>query len=693
MEGRAMRKPVLFLALVAVLFGWQRVADAQSTSVKYEEEYLFRAVVTGNRFLSFVSDDTMPGRAPGNAELSVEEKDKRIGKWNSHIEALQHVGADEKVVPWKWTDTFDMVDADDPNVELAKMCSVSDQVADASGRNQQFSLKNINAKSATFAVAWNRPGKDTSGKVFVLRNVQCARELWITSWADVSNRWEQLLAGGNKNRVYDEMHTLEVSGRYVRNGGGIWRDRVRKFRLDRKVLPQVSLVNNSGGPVLLKIANAGQDGNFFHLAPGKTYDFQAVYGMVTDGVKWIAVPDEGFCEKDYIWKTNSAALDINVRSQTINIPDNYPREIKDEPKIVLPDKVLPSNFNISELSVSVEYYFETGKSNLTTKIDNEDLKKVSSGLQFTVKPHVTIAKVSVDYPGFVSANYALEAKSRDDSRLCFGTDRMIPKEGTATRMKRLPWPKIIVGKKNIENAFPKAVNFKVEFDGMDSVKPCVSEKPADSFTTDILNDQIVSGKFENTTNVLVKVYAWADEAKESDPEKPAAAQEWVYRVGGERKIQVPVHDYEPPEWVDLSKFEDYARMAVNNLLGNTGNVSPTYKNNVSRIYRNKESFTPVNDRNKGSVDRIKVSIDNINNDIRHLKDTKSIDGKLCKDTCPCRQVKEGLSYADEYSRISNESDSEKRLTFFAVAAIRGGLKNYTVDGLKEKLRDVLGGEK
>lgn len=75
------------------------------------------------------------------------------------------------------------------------------------------------------------------------------RKIWVTSWEDISGRWNKLLEEGNAKEVRRQIKAIVDSGRFNSAGGEEWRGNIGKWWSGSaaKVAPRLKIVNDSGG--------------------------------------------------------------------------------------------------------------------------------------------------------------------------------------------------------------------------------------------------------------------------------------------------------------------------------------------------------------------------------------------------------------------------------------------------------------
>lgn len=77
------------------------------------------------------------------------------------------------------------------------------------------------------------------------------RKIWVTSWNDLRDRWDNLLGsrldGSGKAEIRRQMKVIYDSGRLEKTGGDAWRKRLNKYYKDKALAPVLVVQNQTGG--------------------------------------------------------------------------------------------------------------------------------------------------------------------------------------------------------------------------------------------------------------------------------------------------------------------------------------------------------------------------------------------------------------------------------------------------------------
>lgn len=82
------------------------------------------------------------------------------------------------------------------------------------------------------------------------------RKIWVTSWENISGRWNRLLEERNAKAVRRQIGTIVDSGRFKTAGGKAWHDNIERWWHDNaaEVVPKLVVVNYSGGKRAVRIS-------------------------------------------------------------------------------------------------------------------------------------------------------------------------------------------------------------------------------------------------------------------------------------------------------------------------------------------------------------------------------------------------------------------------------------------------------
>lgn len=429
--------PLLLAPLLAAVPSLSEGGPASSPA----SEYLIRTQVQGNRYVLFVQNEK-------NAS------DARKKGWQAFVaERLPGVSA-ETVTPLPYDRAFG-VDLDSAFAGLRRFLAAPslgatgrEFLGGGAGTNlfQRAAKAPSVEESGVFRtpdawIIWNPPTKAFSGNGEARRLIQRAEcgagagdGVWFVSRTELLDHWTSLVKNGSTKQVFEEVETINDSGRFRQAGGEVWSETVSGYlRKTPALWPKLSFENRTGrkGTVFIRGTNVKKD----TPPSGSVVEPPFPYREGDPDQRrfeWMFVPsDSGLCTNDFEWRTAQwRRVDWqggDLRSETeIEIAD-ADVVLRDLPFLPLDGKAFPfpymrESVGPSNLQVRVLYENETVPTNapLVTK----------PTFRAELQPHRKIRTIALECPAFFLAS----TNQLGGRELCRGQTLSV------ASVAPLPWP-------------------------------------------------------------------------------------------------------------------------------------------------------------------------------------------------------------------------------------------------------------